>query len=61
MLETQEEENKNILNISDNLKYISELIMNEEDNNKKIIPIKTKLVIKLKIIKLKIKINKKVQ
>ena len=61
MLETQEEENKNILNISDNLKYISELTMNEEDNNKKIIPIKTKLVIKLKIIKLKIKINKKVQ
>ena len=61
MLETQEEENKNILNISDNLKYISELTMNEEDNNKKIIRIKTKLVIKLKIIKLKIKINKKVQ
>ena len=60
MLETQEEENKNILNISDNLKYISELTMNEEDNNKKIIRIKTKLVIKLKIIKLKIKINKKV-
>jgi len=28
---------------------------------KKIIPIKTKLAIKLKIIKLKIKINKKVQ
>ena len=61
MLETQEEENKNIINILDNLKYISELIMNEEDNNKKIIPIKIKLVIKLKIIKLKIKINKKVQ
>ena len=60
MLETQEEENKNILNISDNLKYISELTMNEEDNNKKIIRIKTKLVIKLKIIKLKRKINKKV-
>ena len=60
MLETQEEANKNILNISNNLKYISELTLNEEDEHKQIIPIKTKLAIKLKIIKLKIKINKKV-
>ena len=37
MLETQEKANKNILNISDNLKYISELTLNEEDKHKKII------------------------
>ena len=59
MLETQEEANKNILNISDNLKYISEFTLNVEDKHKKIIP-KKKLAIKLIIIKLKIKINKKV-
>ena len=61
MLETQEEANKNILNISDNLKYISEFTLNVEDKHKKIIPKKKKLAIKLIIIKLKIKINKKVQ
>ena len=38
MLETQEEANKNILNISDNLKYISEFTLNVEDKHKKIIP-----------------------
>jgi len=37
-LETQEEANKNILNISDNLKYISEFTLNVEDKHKKIIP-----------------------
>ena len=60
MLETQEEENKNILNISDNLKYISEFTLNVEDKHKKIIP-KKKISNKINNNKAKIKINKKVQ